>query len=153
MSKGEGLMPVPSPAACAALTVNFFTAMGEGVWFLVQARCPGSCFPPPQRRCGGLEGKLVLVFRLPAGLLWCCVYIWISTTPVCSLLMVYFWVWKQTGRTTPKSGGAQVSLLHMGSEIKKKIFTPSYYSLHRRWEVSYEFKSMICKRVASSCFS
>lgn len=58
-----------------------------------------------------------------------------SATPVCSLLTVYFWVWKWTARKTPKSGGAEGCLVHSGSEIKK-IVTPSDHSLHQRWEVS-----------------
>jgi len=45
MSKGEGLMPVPSPPACAALTFKIFTTMGEGVWFLCPSVLPRQLFP------------------------------------------------------------------------------------------------------------
>lgn len=74
-----------------------------------------------------------------------------STTHVHSLLMMYFWVWRWTGRTLPTSQVAQVSLLQRESEFKeKKIYTLPYHSLKQRREVSYEFKGMICKE--ENCF-
>lgn len=46
-----------------------------------------------------------------------------GTIPACFLLMVNFWVWKQKGRTTPNSGAAQILLHHMGTEIKKNLYS------------------------------
>lgn len=45
MSKGKGLMPVPSPPAHAALAITFFTTIGECVWFLGPSVLPRQLFP------------------------------------------------------------------------------------------------------------
>lgn len=68
-----------------------------------------------------------------------------SITPVCSLSYSLFLSMKKNR----KKSGVYVS----HRSWNKTIFTPLYHLLHQRWEVSYESKGMICKRVALSCFS
>lgn len=148
----EGFVLVPSPPACATLTIRFFTVMGEGAWFFGPSVVPRQLLPTSSwwaKRRGGSCLWTELDF---SGIMFTP---WQSTTPVHSLLIMYFWVWRWTGRTLPKSQVAQVSLLQRESEFKEK----KSLLLHiTPWNKGEKFPMILKawyarKRIVSSRFS
>lgn len=153
MGKREGSVPVPSPPARASLTINFFTTMVEGVWFLALSMLPRQLFPTSSEETwwSGRKAGSALQAASSTSLA-----LWLHLNKVQLLYVLFWWfISEYENKQGEQLGSLEVhSSPCLTQDLKQnKIFTPSYHYLHQGREVSYGFKGMICKRVVSSCFS